>query len=150
MYVPTGDPGKGLGTDHWTAEPGILLFEQWTDRLCFYGETRLWVPIDGTDFAGEILRYGAGTGYDIYASRGGNERVTLLSELVAWSILDGMLFDGNNPDLGAQDATDTILNLKVGARYTLGQGSFAASWGHGISDEIWYKDIFRFEYRREF
>jgi hypothetical protein len=149
-YAPTGDARDGLGTHHWTVEPGLLFHEQWTDRLSFYGEGRYWIPIDGSDFAGDIVRYGVGTGYDIYYAGGGRERVTALTELVAWSILDGKFFDGNNPQLGAQDASDTIVNLKLGMRYTLGDGSFAASWGHGISDEIWYKDIFRLEYRRAF
>jgi hypothetical protein len=150
-YIPTGDADRGLGTDHYSIEPAILFYEQYTDRVSFYGETRYWIPIGGTEFAGDIFRYGLGTGYDLFYAGGGSERLTALGEFVGWTILDGALFDGNHPELAIQGAGgDTIVNVKLGLRYSLNQGSIAASWGHGLTGDIWYEDIFRLEYRRGF
>jgi hypothetical protein len=155
-YLPTGDADRGLGTAHESIEPGLLFYEQHTDRLSFYGEAKYWIPIDGSDFAGEIGRYGVGTGYDLARLRGGAERFTILTELVGWHIFDGQLFNGekflNSGRVTMQESAegDAIVNLKLGLRYTLGQGSFAASWGHALTTDVWYDDIGRFEYRRAF
>jgi hypothetical protein len=150
-YIPTGDADRGLGTSHLTIEPALLFLERYTERLSFYGEARYWIPIEGTHFAGEIVRYGVGTGYDLgYGSRG-NERVTALAELVGWTITHGGVFDANNVAAGIQDAADdTIINLVLGMRYTLGTGSFAATWSSAMSHPVWYEDMLRVEYRRAF
>jgi hypothetical protein len=155
-YLPTGDADRGLGTAHESIEPGLLFYEQYTDRLSIYGEGKYWIPIDGSDFAGEIGRWGIGTGYDLAHLRGGYERFTVLTELVGWHIFDGQLFNGakflnSGMMTGAESAEgDAIVNLKLGLRYTIGQGSFAASWGHALTTDVWYDDIGRFEYRRAF
>jgi hypothetical protein len=150
-YLPTGDADRGLGTSHLTVEPALLFFERYTDRLAFYGELRYWIPIDGTNFAGEIVRYGVGTGYDLGYGRSMNERVTALVELVNWTITHGGVFDANSPAAGIQDAADdTIVNLVAGLRYTLGTGSFAATWSRALSDPVWSEDLLRLEYRRAY
>jgi hypothetical protein len=150
-YFPTGDADRGLGTSHLTVEPALLFYERYTDRLAFYGELRYWIPIDGTNFAGEIVRYGVGTGYDLGYGRGTSERVTALVELVNWTITHGGVFNGNNPLAGVQDvADDTIVNLVGGLRYTLGTGSFAATWSRSLSDPVWSEDLLRLEYRRAY
>ena len=64
-YAPTGDLNDGLGTGHTTLEPALLLYQRLTDRLAFEGELRYWAPIGGTDFAGDIIRYGLGLDYDL-------------------------------------------------------------------------------------
>jgi hypothetical protein len=80
-----------------------------------------------------------------------NERVTALVELVNWTITHGGVFDGNNPFAGIQDAADdTIVNLVAGLRYTLGTGSFAATWSRSLSDPVWSEDLMRLEYRRAY
>jgi hypothetical protein len=147
-YIPVGDADRGLGTSHATVEPAILFLERITDRLTFYGDGRYWIPIDGTDFAGQILRYGLGAGFDLgYGSRG-NERVTALVETAGWTITHGGVFDGNNPAAGIQNAADdTIVNLVLGLRYTLGTGSVAASWSRPLTDPVWFDDFMRLEYR---
>ncbi|MBW3599998.1 MAG: hypothetical protein KY475_22335 [Planctomycetes bacterium] len=155
-YIPTGDADRGLGTEHLSLEPALLFYEQHTDRLSIYGEGRYWWPIDGTNFAGDVVRYGVGTGYDLANINRGQERLTAITEIVGWTVLDGMKFDGGAFLDGAgaaaiQDASgDTIINLKLGLRYSLGLNSFAASWGHALTGDVWYENIARFEYRRAF
>src|SRR5262249_27245142 len=64
-YIPTGDADRGLGTDHVSLEPALLLWRQVTDQLYLEAELRDWIPIDGTDFAGNVIRYGIGFSYFI-------------------------------------------------------------------------------------
>jgi hypothetical protein len=39
-YVPTGDAGRGLGTDHVSLEPAVLVYKPLTDRTGLEGEFR--------------------------------------------------------------------------------------------------------------
>ena len=65
VYIPAGDADRGLGNNHATIEPGLLLFKRLSDCLTLESELRYWVPVDGTEgFEGEVLRYGVGLGYN--------------------------------------------------------------------------------------
>ena len=63
--IPTGNARDGLGTHHVSIEPGILFYRQLSDRFVVEGELRDWASLGGTDFAGNILRYGIGASYRI-------------------------------------------------------------------------------------
>jgi hypothetical protein len=143
-YIPTGEASHGLGTDHVSLEPALLYWRRLTDRLYFEAEFRVWDSIGGTDFAGDIIRYGLGMSYDVY--RCGNLRVAPVIEGVGWTVLDGK----ESTQLGQiQDASgDTIFNLKLGTRVWFGRGSsIYAGYGRALTGDVWYKDIFRVEYR---
>src|SRR5207244_1751204 len=63
-YVPTGMPKPSfLGTGHVTINPSILYYKKLTDRLIFEGDIQDYIPIGGSDFAGNVIRYGAGLSY---------------------------------------------------------------------------------------
>ncbi len=164
IYIPTGDTDRGLGTGHVSLEPTLLFFQQRTDRLSLMGEFGVWIPISDTqvaglgNFAGPILRYGLGAGYDIWVGDTCKQRrrLTGVFETVGWTLTDGLAFDGdaflNSNQTDAlpfvKDAAgDTIVNVKMGARYTVGAQSIAASYGRAVTGDVWYKDIFRVEYR---
>ena len=151
-YLPTGDADEGLGTDHVSLEPGLLYFARPAERFIFESEFKGWVPIDGTDFAGEILRYGVGGGY-ILAS-GPSYTVTPTLEFVGWTILDGR---ESSPTIRDVDG-DTIVNIKPGVRFGWGrpnqqyvsEKSLYVGYGTPITGRAWYDDIFRVEYRMLF
>ena len=145
-YIPTGAASHGLGTDHVSLEPALLYYRR-LDRLCFEGEFRVWDAIGGTDFAGDVLRYGIGLSYDVY--RCGRLRVAPVIETVGWTVLDGK---ESTPLVPVQDASgDTIVNLKLGTRLWFGRGSsFYAGYGRALTGDVWYKDILRVEYRLKF
>jgi len=161
-YIPTGDPARGLGTGHVSLEPGLLLDQRLTDRLVLEGQFRGWIPIDGGDAAGNILIYGLGLGYDVY--RCNAFRVTPVVEFVGWSVLSGFeSFFGHisataPPGVvlptthGVLDASDdTILNAKVGVRtYFNERSDLYVGYGRALTDERWYRDIVRVEYRLRF
>ena len=154
---PSGDSGKGLGTDHYTVAPSLLYYRKVTDRFSLEGELGDSHPIGGDTpgFAGDVVEYGIGPSYVAYKS----EKVQFapVLELVGWRIFGGMW---NNPALLGVvpglplDTADgsNIVNLKGGARTSIGKNqSFYVGYGHALTTaNIWYKQILRIEYRRTF
>ena len=67
--------------------PGDLDRQRLGERTTVEGEFRAWIPVRRTDFAGDVLRYGVGLGYDVYRSC--NLRVTPVTEFVGWTVTDG-------------------------------------------------------------
>ena len=177
-YFPTGEGDKGLGTEHVSIEPG-LLFQGTTGRTSLFSEFKAWVPISSeqerfpnpfpgsTDplenFAGTVLRYGVGLGYDLYQECGTNccspccacgssvqNRLTAIAEVVGWSVLDGLKFRidplAGNALVYQEAAGDTIVNLKLGMRWSTPRDTIYIGYGRALTDEIWYKDLLRAEY----
>src|SRR5436190_3231933 len=149
-FMPTGDSDRGLGNDHVSLEPALLYYRKLTERLTLESEFRVWVPIDGSDFEGNVLRYGVGLSYDVV--RGCNYRIAPVVEVVGWTVLNGQEFspvaNGGRPyDAGG----DTIVNLKAGVRADFGRAnSVYLGYGQALTGEVWYKDIIRLEYRLAF
>lgn len=157
IYTPTGQADLGLGTGHVSIEPSILYFRRFNECWTLQAELRDWIPIsdsvagNGDNFAGNVLRYGVGLGYDLWSCCDGctSKRLTPVGEIVGWTILDGFGFDGNIP-AEVDQAGVTIVNAKLGARYTVNEHSFYAGFGTALTGEVWYQDIFRLEYRQAF
>jgi len=146
-YIPTGKPEAGLGTDHVSLEPALLLYRRVGDRLSLQAEFRDWIPIGGTDFAGNIIRYGVGVGYDVVHSC--NLRITPIAEIVGWTVLGGKELAVAGAATATLDAGgDTIVNAKIGARVAVGEhNDFYFGYGRALTGDVWYKDILRLEYR---
>ena len=67
------------------------------------------------------------------------------NEFVGWTVLDGMKSSFATGD--TVDARgDTIVNYKVGLRYSFGQHSIAGSYGVALTDDVWYENIIRTQY----
>ena len=144
-WIPTGDSFRGLGTDHVSLEPELLSHWQATERLAFDGELRDWIPIGGTDFAGNVLRYGIGASYRLLD--GPSWHVDPVVEFVGWSVLSGKELDGET-GMTINSAGETIVNSKIGVRTYFGQhNDVYLGWGHALTEERWYRDILRAEYR---
>jgi hypothetical protein len=164
-YLPTGDIHSGMGTGHLSLEPGLLYYRR-LDRVELQGQFRVWVPMAGGPAEGNILIYGLGLGYDVYQN--GNLRVTPITEVVGWTVLNG--FESialPSPSVGlipvprgvdvpnshgVEDASgDTIVNIKFGVRTYFGQHSdLYVGYGHAVTGDRWYRDIVRLEYRFSF
>jgi hypothetical protein len=150
-YVPTGDSHRGLGVDHTSLEPALLVYGRLNERLAFEGELRDWVPIGGTDFAGNVLRYGAGLHYDWLQTE--QVQVVPVVELVGWTVLGGKesvpVSAGVFQVKGA--AGDTIVNAKVGVRFKMdGWGDLYTGYGRALTGDRWYANTFRVEWRLTF
>lgn len=157
-YIPTGDGIRGLGTEHNSVEPALLLTTRLTDKLTAYGEVREWRAIGGEpNFAGIVRRYGVGAGYQLIET--GSFRASPILELVCWQIRKGQethFEDGNTFDA----AGTTILNLKYGIQFDfagsndpvgwLGRSALYLGYGQSLTPDRWYKDVVRIEYRIRF
>lgn len=159
IYTPTGDAFKGLGTHHTTLEPAILLYQRLGDRLAAQAELRDWIPTDGTDFVGNVLRYGVGFTY--LALERPKFRVLPSAELVGWTVFSGKELAVASPtNFTTQKAWgDSILNAKFGVRIGFGsleergllsQSDLYIGYGRALTGDVWYKDILRVEYRMRF
>jgi hypothetical protein len=147
-YVPTGDSHRGLGTDHVSLEPAFLLYERLTERLALESELRLWTPIGGTDFAGNIIRYGVGAHYDLFCIE--HCTFTPVAELVGWTVLDGK--ESVLPPSGvpfAHDAAgETIVTIKLGLRVKFSdRADLYGGYGRPLTGDRWYENIARVELR---
>jgi hypothetical protein len=158
-YIPTGDTDRWLSSGHYSIEPGLLYWQRWSDRVTLEAELKDWISVGGSvnpqndePFAGNVLQYGIGLGYDW--QRCGCWTITPVVEFVGWTVLEGQVteFDAAGNVLGPVDATgDTIVNVKVGARITeCCGGGFYAGYGRSLTGDRWYEDIIRVEYRWAF
>jgi hypothetical protein len=147
-YIPTGDATRGLGTNHVSLEPSLLVYKPLTDRLGFEGEFRTWVPVGGTDFAGDILRYGLGLHYDLYQTH--NTKIVPVVEVVGWTVLDGKetVVEPTGVPIVENAAGDTIVDVKVGVHVKLATwGDFYTGYGRAVTGSRWYDNIYRAEFR---
>jgi len=147
-YIPTGDSTRGLGNDHASLEPAILVFKELADRLGLESELRYWVPLGGTSFAGDIIRYGVGLNYDLW--RTDLIDVAPVAEIVGWTVLSGKessLLPSNGAVFVQSAAGDTIINAKMGVRFKFDRGDFYAGYGRALTGDRWYDDIVRLEFR---
>lgn len=150
-YVPTGDGTRGLGTRHVSLEPALLFYHRRSDWFAIQGELRDWFSMGGSDgFAGNVLRYGLGVTYTFNPCD--CRPVSAVAELVGWTVLHGGTAISTPPTTLFTDATgDTIVNAKFGFRWSLNlQDSLYAGYGHALTDETWYEDVLRVEFRRAF
>ncbi len=158
FQAPSGQISTGLGNGNWWFEPGLLWQEQLSQKWSAFGEFRFQMPLGlRTDFTGNMLRYGLGTSYIVAQGQWGY--VAPVVELVGWSVLSGQQLD---PDQlrNVRAAGDTIVNAKFGLRIGIGapacgsqyltKSDLYIGYGRALTGEVWYKDLVRLEYRRNF
>jgi len=145
LYIPTA-VNRALGTDHVSLEPAFLGDYHIMDKLTLEGEVRYWVPIGGTDFAGDILRYGAGLSYKFPLAD--KVFLTPVVEGIGWTVLGGKELVPETGTFAIQNAETTIFNVYGGLRLGFGTtASVYAGYGRALTGPAWYRDIFRLEVR---
>jgi hypothetical protein len=155
-YFPTGDASEGLGTGHYSVEPGLLYFRQF-DRWQLQAELKDWIPIGGdTDFNSNVIEYGAGLGYVLVDT--GRCVLTPVGEVVGWTFIGG---EKQNAETVVPVSAngDTIVNLKPGVRLgwkrpddPLGfqRTSLYAGWSTAITEQHLYQSAVLIELRYAF
>lgn len=150
-YFPTGDADFGLGTNHYSIEPAILIYSRLTEQLGLEAELHYWASLDGTDWAGDVMRYGVGLHYDLMHDE--RCRVSPVVELVGWSVLSGKYgqTEPNGVIVDRSASGNTIVNLKVGYRFGVcDKSDLYVGFGHALTGDRWYESIFRVEWRLMF
>ncbi len=154
-YFPSGDASKGLGTNHYSVEPSLLLFHSFSDRWTLEGQIGDWHPIGGSagvpvsspsGFAGDVFFYGIGPSYKLY--QGNHIGLAPVIELFGWHVLGGLeSLPGNFADVSGMN----IVNLKAGVRTNIGyHSSVYIGFGQALTHDDWYKHLIRAEYRYSF
>jgi hypothetical protein len=159
-YAPSGDSNLGLGTNHWTVEPSLLLWQKLSDRFYLQGQLSDWIPIGGSDFAGNIIEYGLALSFVAFDT--GTFRVIPVVEALGWTCLEGQAFaaaPGGATGTVVNTSGETIVNGKFGIRFGFGRlnqpGLFSNSdlyvgYSRALTGDVWYRDMFRIEYRLRF
>jgi hypothetical protein len=152
LFLPTGDASRGLGTDHASVEPMLIYYQGVNEVVALESQFGVWIPFGGAEpvptqadgtFAGDVLTYGVGSSFSVYTSD--EIRFAPVVELVGWRVLNGY------QTADVSDASGiNIVNLKLGARTVFSQGSVYFGYGLALTDQSWYDDVLRFEYRYEF
>lgn len=152
-FFPTGEASQALGTDHFSLEQALLLYQRASDRVAIEAQFGAWLPFDGSkalpttgeeDFAGRLLYYGIGPSFEVH--RGDRVQFAPVVELVGWHLLDG-----STTGLPDSAGGTNIVNLKVGARTSWDdRASFYVGYGKALTEATWYEQIFRVEYRYRF
>lgn len=149
---PTGDGLKGLGVEHFSFEPALLFNHGVNDRVRVEGQFGAVLPSGGADgigttdesFSGKVLYYGIGPSVEIY--RGEQVRFAPVLELVGWRVIDGY----QTSTFTKADGIN-IVNLKIGGRFVFrDRSSVYVGYGRGLTDDVWYHDVFRVEFRHGF
>ena len=151
---PTGDSSKGLGTDHGSVEPALLVRQALGSRFQLEGEFGDYHPTGSSkgplpgngNFAGDILYYGIGPSFAVVNNR--SLRLAPVVELVGWHLLGG--YETSSFAAGGSGAVSgmNIVNLKIGARVAIGNtGSIYVGYGFALTQNVWYDHILRLEYR---
>ncbi len=149
IYEPSAANGT-LGTGHWSLEPGLLAAYNVTDTIHLEGEIRYWTSLGGTDFAGDLLRYGVGISY---GQRKPGFWFVPVGEVIGWSILSGktMLASSADSYVIQNAAGQLIVNAYLGLRCGFGQNiDFYLGYGRSLTGEYWNHDTYRVEMRFSF
>ena len=151
-YAPTGDADRGLGTGHASVEVGFLYYEVFRERIIVQAEIKDWIPVNGNaEFASNVVEYGAGLGYVAYDD--GSGVITPQIEMVGWTFNGGQ--KSSTTFIGSANG-DTIVNFKPGIRFgwknpgdPIGaqRNSIYAGWAHPMTNDRFYKNVLRLEYR---
>jgi hypothetical protein len=160
-YFPSGDSSKGLGTNHYSVEPSLLLYHRLSSRFTLEGQVGDWHPIGGSagvpitgseGFAGDVFFYGLGPSYKLY--RGNHMGVAPVVEVFGWHVLGGFQTQpvtGSSFGAASEVSGKNIVNLKVGLRIGVGfRNSFYVGFGQAVTHDDWYKHLVRIEYRYTF
>jgi hypothetical protein len=144
-YVPTATR-SALGVHQFSMEPAFLFNASFLDCLTLEGEAKYWFPISNNYYNGQMLQYGVGLAYGQRDPN--NIWIAPVIEGIGWTVLSGReLVPGPMPAVMSSRG-ENIFNIYGGVRFGLGNSmSVYAGYGHSITGDYWYKDIWRLEFR---
>jgi hypothetical protein len=144
-YVPTA-PRSALGLHQFSMEPAFLFNANILDFLTLEGEAKYWFPLTDNFYNGQVLQYGVALAYG--QRDPSSVWVAPVVEGIGWSVLSGReLVPGPMPAVMSSRG-EFIFNVYGGVRFGLGNNmSVYAGYGHSMTGDYWYKDIWRLEFR---
>ncbi len=150
-----GRLGKGLGTNHASLEPALLIYQRASERVVIEGELSVRLPFGRigarADCRGRQVRRQCALLWHRAERRGLSFRwVQRLARhrVHGLDVLSGFVTLPGPTDVSADASGTNIVNLKFGGRIGWKDySSFYVGYGKALTDAKWYDDILRFEYR---
>lgn len=150
-YAPTGIGERGLGTDNVVLEPALLVNHRLHEWFTLESEVRYQYPIEDSDFAGEILRYGVG----LVAGKQNPMGIwaTPVAEFVGWVPLNGQeQFIDETGFLVTQSARGNgtlvgFFGLRAGYCDCF---DIYGGYGTRLDGDSWFQNAWRLELRFKF
>jgi hypothetical protein len=152
VFIPSGQPSKGLGTGHVSLEPSLLLGLRLAPETYLQTQFAYWIPIGGDQvYAGDVFHYHLSLNQTLWRPTGGLQLVGVI-EGNGWAVLDGaytqILDNGTlqtNRARGHIFSAGPGLRLFICDRYDLGVGSSFA-----FGSTRWAQSLVRAELRWRF
>ncbi len=148
-HINTGPADRGLGTGHFSLEPGLLMRHQWSDKTYLHGEVKYRIPIAATaNFAGDVLT----SGWGISTIWKDSDQLAIIPtfELQTHSFLFGGRTDIN----GIVQRIDSVTALELFpglrcafARSAMGTWELGTAAGLTVADRDWIDNRMIFELR---
>jgi hypothetical protein len=167
-HLPTGSFRRGTGNGHVSLEPGIAYRYKLNDDTYFHGDLTYLFPV-GADplFSGQFLNYGIALSH-VWIDADTYSLIPTI-EIDAWTVLDGRQslpglanFDPGDPvamppipPSATFEEIDSmgIVNVHPGLRWVCDKGgdcgvkTFGISSGICVTEDSWYEEILRIEFR---
>ena len=147
-YVPTGNAVEGLGRHFYAVEPALLAEAPLHQWVTLNGQVSYFLPFDGSDFAGEVFRYGLGI--TVGDRKDPEWWITPVAEIQGWTFLSGkeLVDQGGGIFVPRNAREETIINGYLGVRFHLSERcDIYTGYGHSLTNATWARDIYRFEFR---
>ncbi len=146
-YLPTGSPGKGLGTGHVSLEPSLIVGIKLNEDAYLQGQVAEWIPLGGDpDYAGAILHYHFSFN-QVLCRILPNVPLIGTMEFSGYSFQDGAYTD---PLLGPfqRSSGDSYLYLGAGLRlFVCDRIDFGVGFEMSLTDQHFADQIYRSEFR---
>jgi hypothetical protein len=153
-FIPIGSGGKGMGTEHVSLEPALLLNLKLSSSTYLQAESAYWIPIAGDPIYEANIWHNHVSLNHILCCPCKDFQVIGTAELNEWHVYGGAYTIPDytlNGNFLAASATSTMLSGGPGIRgilcdkYDLGVGGLFAFTG-----SRWAKDLLRVEFRWRF
>ncbi|HTN74607.1 MAG TPA: hypothetical protein VL096_05150 [Pirellulaceae bacterium] len=148
-FLPVGVGFSGLGTQHVSLEPSLLMALNLAPDTYAQAQISEWIPISAdANAAGAILHYHASLNQVLYRWQPSIPVIGTL-EANGWSFQDGQYTD---PVLGVQSASGTTyVSAGPGVRVVVcDKVDFGIGSAFAITDQHWGEQTFRSEFRWRF
>jgi len=145
-HLPTGVASKGLGTEHVSLEPSLLVGVHLAPKTYLQMQIAEWIPLGGdSTYAGAMLRYGASLNHTMWCKTEDTQLIAAM-EFNGWSFQDGAFTDASGNTQSASNAT--YLSIGPTLRFVFSKNiDFGFGAAFAMTDPHWAEQLYRTELR---
>ncbi len=155
-FVPSGDPGKGLGTGHVSLDPALLFAFRLTSTDYLQAQLDYWIPLGGDHtYQGNIFHAGLSWNHLLWQPCSGISVVGTV-EAQEWTVLGGNYTEPDTFDIAstkalAAPANTSMVSAGPGARvFFCNKIDFGIGTQFALTGNHWDEELVRAEFRWRF